>query len=251
MNLLEMWACALFQTLPTKALIYIYIYIRLLAQRYPTIPLPRTSQHYSSSLPKSGRELSGDQKSRTYISFPDIQQHLKALRQKFFDLKNSKDATLREYYYSVHRNLRAQGAAAKKEKTRQRALSGINVIIRQTLNGSRYFTLGHVVFRISTSLDLQAGMEVCVQCCLLPDRHPHVYATDALDYDPAIRLGVKVTGKGHVFEAWLFAGGTQTVKQMNTFAEILEGVDIEEIEKKKRRYLPVNGEGDRLLKRPS
>ena len=215
LNLLEMWACVLFQTLPKKAL---EVYLpqdtpQCYSQEHLNIALPvcqNLTENYQEEI--RNREL------MYHSSDPDIQQHLKALRQKFFDLKNSEDATLREYFLSVNRKIRAQGAAAKKEKTRQKALSGMNRLICQAVNGHRWVTISHFQFRISKSLDfLQAGMEVRVQCCLLPGQHPHAYAIDALHFDPAIRLGVKVIGKDHEFEAWLSAKGTQTVKQVNRY----------------------------------
>jgi hypothetical protein len=257
LNLLEMWTCVLFQTLTIRGL---REYLPENAQLiYPGV-------HLNVALPLHQRlaEEEGDQE-QAYRAFsglyrsndPMIQRYYQCLRQKFLNLKNSPDPALRECYMSVYRKIGQAGTAAKKKKTVALALSGVERVVKETIHHQKfvyyYFSISHCSFRLPKSMvSLENGSKVHVQCCLRPDRpHPNAYAKHALPSDPAARLGMKIRGKdvqGNNFALWLARGGEQTAKQMNTFVDDLEGVPIEETEKRERRYLPVNYQRGRMKK---
>ena len=67
------------------------------------------------------------------------------------------------------------------------------------------------------------------------DPHPTPYATRSAPDDPAIRLGVMVTGlEGAVYAS---CDGIQIVKSVNTLVDEMEGRTAEEIERTPRRML--------------
>ena len=249
LNLLEMWACVLFQTLTVRGLReYLPENTKLVAPGIHlnvALPLHQRLAEEENDQEQAYRAFSG----LYHSNDPTVRCYYQCLRRKFLDLKNSSDPVLREYYMAVYRKIGQAGALAKKKKTLARALSGMERVVKASVTRQKfvsyYFSISHYSFRLSKSVvPWENGLKIHVRCCLLSDRpHPNAYAKHALPSDPAARLGIKIRGKdarGSNFELWLAGNGEQTAKQMNTFVDDLESVPIEEIEKQERRYLPVN-----------
>ena len=73
-------------------------------------------------------------------------------------------------------------------------------------------------------------------------RHPEVYATRALDTDPASRLAIRSTGvrkDGTSFDMFLHLDAQSAVFRANSFADrILDGKSVADIMGLPRRFVP-------------
>lgn len=73
-------------------------------------------------------------------------------------------------------------------------------------------------------------------------KHEHLWATLALDTDPAYRLGIRACGTrkdGEKFDMYLERGTTNAVMTANAFADrVLEGLDTIQLESWPRRWVP-------------
>ncbi|KAH8904150.1 hypothetical protein BR93DRAFT_170020 [Coniochaeta sp. PMI_546] len=73
-------------------------------------------------------------------------------------------------------------------------------------------------------------------------RHPKVYATQALDIDPACRLAIRSIGvckDGTSFDIFLHRDPESAVFRANAFVDrVLDGKSIADIKRLPRRYIP-------------
>ena len=73
--------------------------------------------------------------------------------------------------------------------------------------------------------------------------HQSPYAYNARPSDPAIRLGIRITGTGktdNTVSLWLQSRGEQNVFKMNTLVDELEGILDETTQKMPRRWVAKN-----------
>ena len=209
LNLLEMLGTLLFQTLPEKTL-----------QRYlpPNFPICAPGAHLNIASPLSQ-------------GFRDAQKSVALL---FY----SDDPMIKAYL--------EDWMGRRSTTYKLKALEGVDrpremKLFRNTRSGSRaYLHLRQVHFFVSGKTLMEIGAtqddKVMVEFQLSEtEPHPTPYATLSTVDDPAIRLGVKVTGaEGAVF---LFSYGTQIVKRVNTLVDEIEGRTANEIENTPNRML--------------
>ncbi|KAH8691303.1 hypothetical protein BGW36DRAFT_431855 [Talaromyces proteolyticus] len=239
LNLLEMWCCLILQTFTKNA---------LLAYLPQGTVGPRGGMHLNVALPiyQSTRgdavvdTLHGD---LHHSNDPFVQQYYSSLRKGFFGLKNSPNPAMQEYYRTTMRNGQVKKSITLPTKVVEKALQGMEVVIRTRANCyEQNFTISHFTFNISPKWVILNNDDIVIVRCDLHDGvHPHRYATTCQDADPAARLGVHVEGtdtSGKAFEGWLQSDGKMVVLRMNTFVDLLEGVDLETSMKLPRRWAP-------------
>jgi hypothetical protein len=107
---------------------------------------------------------------------------------------------------------------------------------------SQTFSISHFQFYISTRcVSLRHDDTVKVRCELHDAVHPHRYALKSLKTDPAAGLAVNVEGQdstGNSFSIWLESEGEKVVFMMNTFVDLLSGIDLETSMTLPRRWVP-------------
>ena len=214
LNLLEMLGTLLFQTLPEKTL-----------RRYlpPNTPIccPGIHLNVASPLSQGVRDGSKSFALLFYSDEPMIKAYIEAYLVR-------KSATMR---------LRAlEGIDRPREMKLGRSVADE----RSNSDKRAYVYLRQVYFHLNDKMLKQIGAtydeRVMVDFELSEtDPHPTPYATRSGPNDPAIRLGVRVTGpEGEVF---LSSGGNQIVKRVNTLVDEIEGRTAEEIENTPNRML--------------
>jgi len=212
LNIMEMWCCMIFQTLPEKTL----------DQYLPAdVKIPHPGAHLNLALPLS--------------QFPDDPEEIK---KSFSHALDSTDPLIVEYF----RKAQLKRAAAQTEKTIARAVYGGTAVLARTdsVSSRARITMRDVNIHISAALVAESGStfgdRVGVQYELFPfGPHPRRYAKDALDTDLAIRLAIRVMGK--TADIWPSCHGEKNVKKVNSLVDFMEGVPLEEIEKSPCRVL--------------
>ena len=216
LNLLEMLGALLFQTLPEKTL-----------RRYlpPSIPICAPGTHLNVASPLS-QGVRGAEKSFAFLYYSDeplIKAYLETCR-----IRQSTTCKLR----------------ALEGIDRPREMKLVSHTIRNQTNGRpdlrAALHLRQVHFYLNEKMLRQIGA-TCGEKVMVDfelsetDPHPTPYALRSTPDDPAIRLGVRVTGpEGTVCPS---SDGTQIVKSVNTLVDEIEGRTAEEIENTPNRML--------------
>ncbi|RVD89725.1 uncharacterized protein DFL_000720 [Arthrobotrys flagrans] len=167
-------------------------------------------------------------------------------RQNFYNLKHSPNPVVRVLY--KQNMAAAQHVRAKTSRQRSAGVSRSGRDVKVLRNGWRQaFSISHWIFSVSRKVaHLDAGAILHIECDLLDPatRHPHCYAMNSEAGDPACRLGIRVTGtdaQGDGIDIWVQSAGTREVPKMNTFVDMLEGLNIQEPEDRERRWIPPAG----------
>lgn len=213
---------------------------------------PHTGMHLNVALPiyqtVQGEAVPDSLHGDIYHSMdPVVQQYYSSLRRKFFELKHSLSPLLRSYYEKTMYERQVNVATAKRKHSADRALQGVEVLVRFKENQHRgtpqIITISHFNFTLSRKrVHVRNGDLVEVQCHLSHGIHEHRYARKSLATDPAARLGIHVEGvnsiSGEAFVIWLHNDGELVVFRMNTLVDMLEGLDIWNPSTRMRRWVP-------------
>jgi len=241
-----MWCCLMLQTLTKNALLA-YIPEGMVA--------PYAGMHLNVALPIH-QSLQGDATIDTlhgdlyHSNDPLLQRYYSSLRRRFYELKYSPNPLLREYYCRTIRGAQIKASATRRAKIAQAALQGMEVLVDVYPKiFKQSFFISRFQFNLSRKwVHLNDGAPVEVRCDLVDGVHPHLYAQKSGTADPAARLGIYVEGtdsSGKAFRGWLQTNGEKTVFAMNTFVDLLEGVDLETSMKRTRRWVPYPTPGRR------
>jgi hypothetical protein len=241
LNLLELWCCLIFQTLPQQEL-----------RKYVSEEVSPSGSHLNVANPiwQSFTECKHDCyehkerfKELIHSCDPLVADYYRSLAQGFRDLKTSSNPRLRAYYMAAYHRSQAGSAAAKVGRTFTQLLSGTEKTVYGR-GSSQLITFGYVNFRISKKYqDLAHGAVVHAQGFLTDGANSHRYAVDALPEDPAIRFSFRIAGKninGEPFGMFIHAPGEVTVKDINTLVDRLSGEDVDNIATKSRRMIPTD-----------
>lgn len=207
------------------------------AGRHLNVALPL---HQSGNSEKKNDTLHGD----LYHSHDSlVQEYWKILRRAFYDLKYSENPLQRAYYENTMRRQQKAAGDTERARTAKKALQGMKVIPRvRPERSTQEFVISHFKFNISPRwLRLQKDTAIQVRCYLEDETHPHAYASASSSIDPARRLGIHIRGTdlhGRAFEGWLESNTSKCVLQMNTFVDMLEGLDIWDPTGRSRRWVP-------------
>ncbi|KAK6347408.1 hypothetical protein TWF718_005249 [Orbilia javanica] len=241
LNLMEMWCCLMLQTLTRNAL-----------QAYlpPGSHLsPNAGGHLNIALPLhqsyQGNPVQDNLMFHNIQNYSDPlrKSYYASLRQNFYSLKHSPNPVVREFY--KQKMAAAQRVRAQTSRQRSADVSRSGRDVKVLRNGRRQaFSISHWIFSVSRKVaHLDSGAILHVECDLLDPatRHPHCYATNSEASDPAGRLGIRITGTdayGDSINIWVQSTGTREVFKMNTFVDMLEGLNIQEPEDRERRWVP-------------
>jgi hypothetical protein len=105
----------------------------------------------------------------------------------------------------------------------------------------RGFSIGHVTFALPARV-IKPGGDTVLVTISIEEKHPHrfYYAARSAADDPAIRLGVHVSGKDvdrKAFAGWIHSNGEMVVKKVNTLVDQLEGNPLQYSMMQPRRWL--------------
>jgi hypothetical protein len=237
LNLLEMWCSLILQTLTRNAITAYCEQVSPHAGKHLNVALP-LHQCYNGE--KRTDLLHGD----LYRSHdPLIQEYWKSLRRAFYDLKYSENPLQRAYYDNTMKRQQKAAGDTERNRTAKTALNGMEVILRvRPERSTQEFVISHFKFNISPRwVRLKADATIQVRCYLENENHPHAFALASSSIDPACRLGIHIGGidlHGNAFEGWLQSKTSKAVLQMNTFVDMLEGLDIWDPADRKRRWVP-------------
>jgi hypothetical protein len=215
LNIHEMWAALIFQTLPHA----------LLAPWLPRKALLHEEIHLNVSLPLAqGRQESA---------------------KDWLYLKKATDPVLKAYYEfrveSATKNLelgrKRRGGLAREQATRGEWVE-LKVYCRKRGNPRKTLKLRDVLLPLPTQLVLLPD-KVFVHYDFRDDVHPHRVASKSQTEDPSMRLGIKLIGKssrGTEVVHWVRTDGEKIVSRLNFLCDWLENVPKEETEKGSRRF---------------
>lgn len=191
--------------------------------------------------------------------FSEVSQHLihikgyhKSLRERFCNLRFSLNPSHRAYYYEVKRRQNSSASASRTAKTRREVLLGARREVKsyrcQTVPGQ--YTIRRCIFIGSFCLWLPnssagslSGKVYFKTEISNGQAHHSPYAMKATPDDPAIRLGIHICGTnalGNAISFWLQSRGMQNILKMNTLVDELEGKTDGEIEQTPRRWIAKN-----------
>lgn len=240
LNLLEMWCCLIFQTLPKTELCKFLPKESLLSRTHLNIASPLWQSFTENDQDRYERQ----ERFKALIAScdPSIADYYRSLAQAFRDLKSSPNPLLRAYYMAAYRRCQAGSSAAKSQRTFAALLGGTEKEVWLGSNHRQEVNFGYVRFRILKQyIRLRPGAKVHAQGFLADGPNPLRYALDALPEDPAMRFSLRITGQDALdqpFSIFAHATGDITVKDINTLVERMEGVTVDEIAKRPRRMVP-------------
>jgi hypothetical protein len=249
LNILEMWGCLMLQTLTKNALTK-YLPADMVA--------PYAGTHLNIAIPLHQAPFrvmvdTGDP-SMYHTSDPMVAQYYTSLRRRFYELKFSPNAALRNYYANVTRQRVITRVETTNSKKLKEALVGVEKSVYVvTSHIYQYFLLSYFAFTISRRwIHLEDGAPIQVRLDLITEdelrrkgSHPNVYCTCATRDDPASRLAVFVEGTsatGVPFAGWLRSRATKKVFKMNTLVDMLEGGTMFQSRNTPRRWISLTGE---------
>ncbi|KAI9879075.1 MAG: hypothetical protein M1830_009659 [Pleopsidium flavum] len=216
LNLMELFGCLLFQTLPEK----------ILREFLPA----------NVEIIKPGAHLN--------VASP-IHQGMQNPGWSLMLLRKSEDPLVQAYYASRL----GHGAATRREA--QLTLTKEGGLRALRLSYTLSFSIGclnqefFIPKDVCQAFGLTKDEPVYVEFEIAdPDSHPNLCALDARDEDPGKRIAVRVSGAmadGEAYMFYLSKTGEKAVKQMNTVFDFITGVEdtIDSI-KVPRRYLAKN-----------
>ncbi|KAI9874704.1 MAG: hypothetical protein M1830_009383 [Pleopsidium flavum] len=211
LNIVETWCCLMFRTLPE----------RTLREYLPAGALiPHPGAHLNVALPLYQASMSWKEFANAHAQLCD-----------------SPEPIVRMWYVDRKRATQAISAATVTRRSLKRIIDGGWWAVRKTTG---WFSVGEITCRDvsipipeNTMRDkgINYGDKVRVEFELLDQPHEMPFTVKALATDPAIRLGIKVTGN---FDGYILpsSGGVQNVKRVNTLVDLLEDVPLAEIEGK-------------------
>lgn len=209
---------------------------------------PMNIWHRHESISSPGSSKSGSEDSPEFsLREIHIKDYHKSLRERFLNLRSSSNPSQRAYYYDVKRKQSLAASASRKAKTLQGVLLGAPREVKsyrcRTRPGefaTRYcIFLGSFCLWLPSSLPALSDDKKHFKVELSQGQpHPSPYAHKATPSDPAIRLGIHITGTGktdHTVSFWLRSRGQQNVLKMNTLIDELEGIPEETTRQMPRR----------------
>jgi len=147
---------------------------------------------------------------QTKVSFQKSHQHLnhikgyhKSLRERFYDSRFSPNPSHRAYYYEVKRKQNSSASASRKAKTRREILLGAYREVKsyrcQTVPGGyairRCIFIGSFCLWLPHNSAASFGGKVYFKIEISNGQaHHSPYAIRATQDDPAIRLGIQISG---------------------------------------------------------
>lgn len=259
LNLLEMWASLMLQTLSKNALTK-YLPLEMLAPyagRHLNVALP-----ILQASPSQAPELHDPWDYHT--SDPVVCEYYKSMRRRFYELKFSPNAAHRDYYEGVIRSSVITRYKANIMNLAQ-ILGGIEqrVYVNPRPNGFyQELFINHFKFGISRKwvhLEKNAPIQVRVELLTMDEFQrngsaPTAYCIKATEKDPASRLSIFVEGTsetGTPFAGWIRSGGQKQVFHTNTFVDLLEGGSMAQSSHLPRRWISTTferGDGKRKKK---
>lgn len=259
LNILEMWCCLMLQTL-TRNAIAKYLPIHLIA--------PGAGTHLNVGIPLHQAPFSAmiDCHDPTLYHSSDsvVKQYYASLRRRFYELKFSPNAILREYYAKVIRE-RVISRVQTNQRDLQDFLDGsfklAKVSSAEKGFGHQWIHLAHLNITISrrwVHLEHDAPLQVRIKLITINELEtigsfPNVYCIKAKRHDPAARLAIFVEGtsiRGQPFAGWLRTSAEKQVWKVNTLVDILEGGTMTQSRHKPRRWVVLRYEnGKRDLQR--
>lgn len=244
LNLLEFWACLIFQSLPA-----------IESSKYVTSPNSRSGRGLNVSNPlwqgTSGPLLVEPMERRDrFVALmnsadPAIREYYRSLSRAFSNLQHPSDIEFRAYFASLCLRRQAAGSVTKTARTLDGLIAGCTRDVVAYRGTSRLVIVGNLNIRLLkgyVTAVVKPGMQVHVQGFLSIDSRADCYAKDAMPSDPANRLGLKVTYKdaeGNSHSSFIRAGGIATVKDVNTLVDQLDGVEDIDIAQRPRRWMPL------------
>jgi hypothetical protein len=247
-NIAELWAALIFQTLPERELSKYMDPITIVKRQHLNVANPLWQG--VSTLEDEYANLSKKERFTALQHGADdiARQYYHSLRDEFYQLKDSPNPVFRAYYHA------RQGlaiAALKKGDARMTAqmLEDLmcwreKVVHTYTSNRShtQVISFGCFVFRISKIEYPEAvpGSTVFAQGFLYNTEAKECYCIEAQELDPARRLSPRITGSGlsRPYTYFVQAGGDKTAQQINESVDLLEGVKKDDIVNRTRRALP-------------
>ncbi|KAI9839857.1 MAG: hypothetical protein M1819_000047 [Sarea resinae] len=223
LNLMEMWGCLLFQTLPESLL-------------QPHLP-------ENTAVPYPGAHLN--------IAPPLIQyvQGGNATAQRSFNLlAASEDPVVYAYYIGKRRNAMQKSHESKRKTAKHKFLNGGEFKLCKAGLFRLMFSLNKLDVSIRSAdvkrLGLTAADKVWATCLLRDDTPPEErLAAEALPGDPALKLSVQVrvlNKDGHAEVLFPSSKGDKFAMKANSLVDLLEGVDPRLTKVTPRRYLHTN-----------
>ena len=221
LNMLEMWCCLLFQTLPEKGLKHWLL---------PEVECPEYGQHLNIALPLyQFRESDNDVDSREafsefrYSKDKAFQDHYWSVVRAWHALRHSNDPVKRAIYWHQRALIpQAPRIETVRQKKMQSFLQGRHIQVKQRRGEtSLVFKVNNRKVAIPARLECETMYPVHVQLDLAEgyQRHPQPYAVLARDDDVAKRLGIRITFRdraGRDREAFLESRGPRCVHQINS-----------------------------------
>ncbi|KAH8879286.1 hypothetical protein GQ53DRAFT_834234 [Thozetella sp. PMI_491] len=250
-NLLELWACLIFQTLPISE-----------RRKYCSDQLGRNIcrglnlanplwQGYAP--PLELKMLTKKQRFSELIRNAktlEDREYYKSLSREFTRLKESNDEKLRSFYLRTNLQSRISASDAKTRRTLGAFSEGCIKHAVRGSSGSVYVTVGAVHIRILKKyLNLEGGEQIYLQGFLSEIPTTTFFALEARSGDLAQRLSVRVTVKDEFNScrtSFIRAGGKTAVMDFNTLVDQLDGRPDDEIAGLRRRRIPLRKEGGRL-----
>ncbi len=246
LNLLEMWCSLMLQTLTKNA---------LLKYQPENGVAPYAGKHLNVALPlhqRPNKILAEPQDPSIFHSLdPLVHLYYASLRRRFYELKFSPNPSARAYYDSVIRQ-RVISRVKRYTPNVQELCNGleVEVSISQDKRWNSFiqlFCLSYFRFIIPKAwghLEEKAPIQVRPELITEEElkangRIPNVYCLRATNQDPASRLALFIEGTfadGVSFAGWLRSRGEDSVLQMNSFVDMLEGATMLEVSKRSRRW---------------
>ncbi len=262
LNILEMFACLIFQTLDPKDL---KKYLPEEAELFlpfcglnVALPLWQSSPDRKPMGVWHGVESSllSPSSDSNESEFSEVSQHLihikgyhKSLRERFYNLRFSPNPSHRAYCYEVKREQNSSASASRKANTRREILLGAYREVKsyrcQTVPGGyvirRCIFIGSFYLWLPHNSAASFGGKVYFKIEISNGQaHHSPYAIRATQDDPAIRLGIQISGTdtlGNAISFWLKSKGKQNILKMNTLVDEFEGKTDGEIGRTPRRWI--------------
>lgn len=218
LNIIEMFMCLLFQTLPEKTL------RKFLPDR---VEILNPGAHLNLAAP--------------------IYQGMSNPGWSLLLARESADPLIYDYY---KRRLGVRAQQRREEQLELTRNGGLRQLSRTGSSNALSFTIGclNMIIYMSTmntkDLGLMPGDQVYTEFLITEGRNPDAWALDALDEDPGNRVAIRVSGllpEGKPYSFLVHKTGDITAKQANSLFDFIDGVeDTVDSVNTPRRYFAKN-----------
>lgn len=244
LDILESYACLIFQSLSKHEIVKLapsqvrrlargLNVANLLWQRTPRIglevPAPAKPEHFTGLIRESN---------------PIRRWYLLDASHSFSELQNSTNKILRKYFQELCWRRQEEGSKTKRSRTLSRLLQGCQKNVKAYGNRTSLIVSGSINFRVlRKEVRLKESDIVFIQGFISDPPIPGWYASNANPDDPARRFRLWIEGfdeDGKEFGRFIHANGDQTVLDINTLVDQLEGASDDEIAGRARRRVPAS-----------